>query len=175
VVLHVDGDGCAHRGRRLAHLPRRLERDLLAVARQPLPERGQLHRHLDPAGEALIAEPPQQGAVGGDPGFGLRAVGDVLAEVVDGDEPVHGDPARRGDRGVHRRAGDETVDERVERPGLDGRANGARSGRRQQGAAEHAEDRRSCTPERARPNGQRFRSTLGACDSYRPGQPQLLS
>ncbi len=103
VVLHVHGDRGADRGGGLADLPRRVQRDLVRVLGQALPQRGQLDRHLDPVGQALGAEPAQQGQVGVDGGLGLGPVGGVLAEVVDGDQAVGGQPAGGRDGVVVRR------------------------------------------------------------------------
>ena len=97
-------------GGQLRDLPDAVQRDVVAAAGQRLAERGELDRDLGAGAEAVGAEGLQQPQVGVAAGVRGGPVGDVLAEVVEGDLQ-----AARGQRadGVHRRvqlvAGDEAV------------------------------------------------------------------
>ena len=96
VVLHVEGDGGARAGGRGADRGGVLEGDPVAVARQGLAERRELDRHLDGVRQAEVGEAVEQRDVGGAGGRGVGRVGDVLAEVVDGDQQAALD--QRADR-----------------------------------------------------------------------------
>ncbi len=83
VVLHVKSHRRASAGGRLADLPGVVEGDLLAVARQRLPDCGKLDRHLRGTGQAGAMQRFEQVHVSrGDP-FGLSPIQGVLTEIVD--------------------------------------------------------------------------------------------
>src|SRR3954453_22408282 len=108
VVLHVEGHRRTGVAGGEADGPGVLQRDLLAVAGQRLADRGQFDRDLGVLGEAGGGELLQQVEVR--VGGGLRGgqVGDVLAEVVEGDVQPVADQLLGGQHGLRSGlAGDE--------------------------------------------------------------------
>ena len=90
VVLHVEGDRRADAGGHLADGPGVVEGDRVAVAGDRLADGAELDAHLGGAvgREVGLGEGLEQADVGVAGRVGVGAVGDVLAEVVDGREPV---------------------------------------------------------------------------------------
>ena len=90
VVLHVEGDRRADAAGHLADRAGVVEGDRVAVAGDGLADGAELDAHLGGAvgREVGLGERVEQADVGVAGGVGMGAVGDVLAEVVDGREPV---------------------------------------------------------------------------------------
>ena len=119
-----------------------LQRDLLAVARQRLADRGELHRHLGARGQPLLGEPLENREVGVAGRLGLAALDRVLAEVVEAHQPSAADQhtadvdrllgAGAGHEPGHHAAGD--------RCGLHDVADAGAARERQQRSAEHERD-----------------------------------
>ncbi len=156
VVLHVEGDRGAGVAGRVADGAGVLERHLLADVGQRLADRGELHRDLGVAGQALRGQRVEEVEVGRDGGVGLLAVEGVLAQEVQRhvqpgldervgrlDGVVGGltGHVARDDAARHRHGGDEALDlvaageheqglpEHGSPPGVDGGCDGAAEAR----------------------------------------------
>ena len=108
VVLHVQGDRRPGSARRRADRVRVLQRDLLAVTGKRLPDGGELHRRLGPAGQPFVGQQAEQAQVGVAGVGRLLHVEGVLAQVVHrGEQPPVEQLAGGGDRLLGARTGDE--------------------------------------------------------------------
>ncbi|CUR61440.1 hypothetical protein NOCA1240543 [metagenome] len=85
VVLHVEGDRRAGVAGGAADVAGVLERHLVPVVGEELPDRAELDRDLGVRGQALRGEVGEDLLVGRHGRLGLGDVGGVLAEVVEGD------------------------------------------------------------------------------------------